>query len=296
MSVSSPWQGHIDLQFQREGDKTILQKNYARAPLRIQRPFYPESNVCHTVILHSAGGMVGGDRLSYQIQLAPESHALITTAAAAKIYRSNGAVAQQQFNIQVGSGACLEWLPQDTIIFNQAIYQQTLRVDLAEDAVFGAWEIVRLGRSARQEIFTEGCWQNALEVWQNGQPLWIDRQQITGDQWHSLQANAGQPILGLLIWLGRPITPEILAQIRSLPSHPTHPKDAESVDSDRPSGMNASITAGIACGISVVAGGLVCRYRGDDRQAVQRWFIDIWDLLRRHHRQRSACIPRVWQL
>jgi urease accessory protein len=71
MGSTTTWQGQIDLQFRRDGEKTLLQKNYARAPLKIQRPFYPESNLCHTVILHSAGGMVGGDRLSYKIWLPP---------------------------------------------------------------------------------------------------------------------------------------------------------------------------------------------------------------------------------
>lgn len=277
MSSTTTWQGQIDLRFRVEGEKTILQKSYARAPLKIQRPFYPESNLCHTVILHSAGGMVGGDRLSYQINLEPASQALITTAASAKIYRSAGAFAQQQIVINLARDAYLEWLPQDTIIFNSALYAQTLRVNLEEGAVFCAWDIVRLGRSARSERFTEGCWQTALEVWKKGQPLRIDRQQVMGDQWESLQAAAGQPILGLLVWLGEAVGAEVVAKIRALDSQP-------------------EFGAGASCGVSAVAEGLVCRYRGADRQAVQRWFIEIWSLLRQHSRQRSACIPRVWQL
>ncbi len=277
MSSTTPWQGQIDLQFRRSGDKTILQKSYTKAPLKIQRSFYPEIEVCHTVILHSAGGMVGGDRLSYQINLEPASQVLITTAAAAKIYRSTGEFARQQIAISLDCDAYLEWLPQDTIIFNSGLYAQNLRIDLAAGAVFCAWDIVRLGRSARAETFTQGCWQNALEVWKEGQPLWIDRQQIKGEQWESLQATAGQPILGLFVWLGEAIGAEVVAQIRSLESQPK-------------SG------SGEASGITAVAAGLVCRYRGDDRQAVQRWFIEIWSLLRQYSRGRSACIPRVWQL
>ncbi len=269
---TSNWRGHIDLRFEQQGDQTILKYNYAHAPLKIQRPFYPESNICHTVILHSAGGMVGGDRLTYEIDLAPDSQALITTAAAAKIYRSNGAVAQQQININLSANAYLEWLPQDTIIFNQAQYQQNLRVDLAAGAIFCAWDMVRLGRSARQETFTQGSWQNALEVWQDGKPAWIDRQKITGDQWQSLQASAGQPLLGILMWLGSTVTAEVVAQIRLLAPQ-----------------------SEIGWGATAVAGGLVCRYRGSDRQAAQKWFSAVWNLLRQQYRHRSACPPRVWQ-
>ncbi len=72
--------------------------------------------------------------------------------------------------ITLEANACLEWLPQETILFNQAQYQQNLRVDLAPGATFCGWEIVRLGRSARQESFNQGCWQITLDVWQGGQP------------------------------------------------------------------------------------------------------------------------------
>jgi urease accessory protein UreH len=110
------WHGKIDLQFiKTDRLKTELWRNYACAPLKLQRPFYPEGDICHAVLLHSAGGMVGGDRLSYKIDLAPESRLLMTTAAATKIYRSNGSIATQQIEINVGDNACLEWLPQETI-------------------------------------------------------------------------------------------------------------------------------------------------------------------------------------
>jgi urease accessory protein len=272
MNYSPHWQGDIDLKFQVQAEKTILQRSYACAPLKIQRPFYPEPNICHAVILHSAGGMVGGDRLAYQIDLAPDSQALITTAAAAKIYRSNGEFTQQQVAIKLDVNAHLEWLPQETIIFDRAQYHQNLRVDLAAGATFCGWEMVRLGRSARQETFTHGCWENALEVWQEGKPLWIDRQRITGEQWQSRQASDGQPLLGLLVWLGGAVSKELVAQARILA--PQHEAD---------------------WGVTVLKAGLVCRYRGSDRQAAQAWLIAVWDLLRQTYRQRSACVPRVWQ-
>jgi urease accessory protein len=272
MNPPSSWHGCIELEFVVREANTILQRSYAHAPLKVQRPFYPETDICHTVILHSAGGMVGGDRLTYQIELAPQSQALITTAAAAKIYRSSGDICQQEVNIKIADRAYLEWLPQDTIIFDRAQYHQNLRVDLGTDATFCTWDIVRLGRSASQETFSAGCWQNALEIWQEGRPLWIDRQLITGDQWHSLQAGAGQPLLGVLLCFGGTVSAEVVAQARLLAP---------------PSEIDWGVTA--------VAGGLICRYRGSDRQAVQKWFIAVWDLLRRQYRDRPACLPRVWQ-
>jgi urease accessory protein len=272
---NSAWHGYIDLQFNKStAGRTILTRSYARAPFKVQRPFYPELEVCHTVLLHSAGGMVGGDRLSSQIDLAPQSRALITTAAAAKIYRSTGATAHQQIQIHIGANACLEWLPQETILFNQAKYQQDLHVDLDPGGIFCTWEIVRLGRSASQETFQQGCWQNALEVWQAGKPLWIDRQRLTGEQWSSPQAAAAQPILGLFAIVGQSITPDTVNKARAL-------------------GPESS--SGSQWGATALQSGLVCRYRGSDRQAAQRWFMALWDLLRQQYLGRAACLPRVWQ-
>ncbi len=275
MNTSTAWHGEIALKFDRLVDeRTILTHSYARAPLKVQRPFYPEPDLCQTVLLHSAGGMVGGDRLSYDIELAPASRAMITTAAATKIYRSQGEISQQQIQIKIGANACLEWLPQETIMFDKARYQQHLHVDLAPGGTFCAWEIVRLGRSASQETFTQGYWQNALEVWQAGTPLWIDRSRLMGEQWHSFQAANAQPILGLFVVIGRPVRTETIAQARALV--PTAFQRHE-------------------YGATALKNGIVCRYRGADRIAAQQWFIALWDLMRQQYLDRRACIPRVWQ-
>ena len=136
------WHGSIDLQFARSGDRTQVQAQ-TRSPLQFQRPFYPEGPaVCHAAILHVAGGMVGGDRLSITLDLAPETAALVTTVSAAKIYGSRGRslidpagrFAQQSVRVRVGAGAHLEWLPQETIIFDGALYEQRSRIDLAAGA------------------------------------------------------------------------------------------------------------------------------------------------------------------
>jgi urease accessory protein len=277
MILTKGWHGQLDLQFTKTDLQTAIQRSYAHAPLKLQRPFYPEGDICHTVLLHSAGGMVGGDRLSYNIDLAPDSRVLITTAAAAKIYRSNGEIAHQQIVMNVGENACLEWLPQETILFDRAIYHQDVRVNLGTGAIWASWEIVRLGRSASNEQFTHGKWQNAIEVWQQDKPLWIDRQQLDGDLWHSLQATAEQPILGVFAIVGCSVTANLVARARSFWS-------------DTPDSID------LTWGVTALKNGLVCRYRGRDRQAVQQWFIAVWDLMRQEYLGRSACIPRVWQI
>ncbi len=275
--ATSAWHGQLDLQFTKPRDSTQLARSYASAPLKVQRPFYPEPNVCHTVLLHTAGGIVGGDRLSSRLILEPHTQVLLTTAAAAKIYRSNGLTAHQTVEIEIGDYAHLEWLPQETIIFDRALYHQNMRVNLGVGATWCGWEITRLGRSARHEQFLQGQWRNAIEIWQDGRPLWIERQQLDGsvEQWQSLQGLATQPIVGTLALMGVSVEPGLVQQARDLWTG----TDTE-----------------MAWGVTRVQGGLVCRYRGIDRQEVQRWFMAVWNLVRQQYRDRAACIPRVWQI
>lgn len=271
------WHGSLKLRFANRSGVIQLVHNQVQAPLKVQRPFYPEGpSVCHSVILHTAGGTVGGDRLSLDLQLEPNTQALITTAAAGKVYRSNGLEAQQTTQIKIARGACLEWLPQETIIFDGAVYRQNLRVELALGATWLGWEITRFGRSARGERFLQGNWRSRTEVWQQGQPLWIDPQWLRGgaemlDSPHGL---AGFPVVGSLVWIGQPVSADLVVKARSLWSS-THQGEA---------------------GVTRLPEGLLCRYRGPSTAEVRNWFMDVWHLLRLSFLERPACPPRVWQL
>ena len=84
------WSAKLSLRFERQWAKTCMRVSERVGPLSVQRPFYPEEDVCHAYILHPPGGVVGGDQLELNIQVGEQSSALITTPAANKIYRSNG--------------------------------------------------------------------------------------------------------------------------------------------------------------------------------------------------------------
>ncbi len=278
--LTAGWHGSLNLVYVNRTGVTQLARDRSCAPLKIQRPFYPEgAAVCHSVVLHTAGGIVGGDRLSFDIHLQPDARALITTAAAGKIYRSNGKEARQTVNIQLDAGACLEWLPQEAIIFNGAIYQQDLVVELSPGATILLWEIVRFGRSARGEQFLQGNWRSRTEIWQQGRPLWIDRQWLPGgeEMVKSPHGLAGKPVVGSFAFLGQPVTPELVQNARSLfsPAPSASPSQA---------------------GATRLLEGLSCRYRGESIAEVRQWFIAVWHLLRQSFSGRPSCPPRVWPL
>ncbi len=268
------WQGKLQLTYCCDRGKTQAIQHQGTAPLKVQRSFYPEGEqTCHNVILHTAGGIVGGDRLEINVVLQPQSHSVITTAAASKIYGSNGTLACQNIIQTIDSGATLEWLPQETIIFDGAVFHQNLRVELAPTATWLGWEINRFGRTARGEKFTHGEWKSATEVYRAGMPVWIDRQWLRGDEMvdspHSL---AGYPIVGSLAWIGEPVSKDFVCETRSL-------------FGGEPSKI----------GVTRLTQGLLCRYRGDSTAEVWQWFTAVWHLLRRSFLKTSPIQLRVWQ-
>jgi urease accessory protein len=270
----SAWHGHLHLEFSRSEAKTVLSHCHAQAPLKLQRPFYPEGEaVCHSVMLHTAGGIVGGDRLSNRVTLHANAQALITTAAAAKVYGSNGQEAQQTTHLSVAEGACLEWLPQEAIVFNGAMYRQEMRVDLAPGAIWMGWDLTRLGRSARGEKFARGRWRSTIEVWQGDRLLWVDPQCIHGgsEMLDSLHGLAGCPVIASFAMLGQPVSPETIDKARSVWSGTGE------------------------VGVTRLMAGLLCRYRGHSTTEARRWLIQVWQEVRSTYLSRNACFPRVWQ-
>jgi urease accessory protein len=274
----SQWQGILELDYQKINNSTQLVKAYSQAPLKIQRSFYPEGQeICHSIILHTAGGMVGGDRLSQTINLQPETQVLLTTPAASKIYRSSGETAQNTINIEIQEQAYLEFIPREIIIFNGAIFSQNLRVNLDPNACYLGWEITRFGRTARGEIFNQGQWKSCTEIWQNGCPVWVDRQGFIANEeiLNSPHGLGGKPVIATLTWVGQPVSEDIVKNIRQLWSQ-----------------RETSSQAGVTQLIS----GLLCRYRGNSTQEVINWFTDVWQLLRQNYTGKSIVKPRVWQL
>jgi urease accessory protein len=272
------WQGHLQLTYRHTQDKTQAIQHQGTAPLKVQRSFYPESNaICHNTILHTAGGIVGGDKLRIEIELQPQSRAVITTAAAGKIYGSKGQTASQSIVQNISDNACLEWLPQETIIFDRAIFHQHLRVNLAATASWMGWQIDRFGRTARGERFTQGEWRSATEVYREGKPVWIDRQRLDGgemvDSPHGL---AGYPIVGSLAWIIAGVVDRdrknLVIEARSLFDGEPH-----------------------KIGVTRLPEGLLCRYRGDSTTEVRRWFTAVWHLLRYSFFRSPPIRIRVWQ-
>lgn len=178
-AIGQGWQASLSLSFSRRGDRTDLRFVH-EGPLRIQKPLYPEgSRCCHAVIVHPPGGIAGGDRLTMDIRVAKDAHALVTTPSAAKWYGSlDQQSAGQVINIEVDG--CLEWLPAETIVFDKAVVASDVSIQAGPDAQMLGWDLLIFGRHGSGERFVSGAFEQTLSLSLEGETIWIDRLCLAG--------------------------------------------------------------------------------------------------------------------
>jgi urease accessory protein len=284
------WHGTAELRFSCAADGRTQHQGGTTAPLRVQRPFGRADGRCELPLLHTAGGLVGGDQLNITAQLGPGSRVLLTSVAAQKVYGSigrsrvspAGAWARQELSFKVGAGADLEWLPQDLVLFANGLYEQRTRVWLASGASWLGAEVVRLGRTAAAETLGEGRWRCLLEIEREGPNgeggHWelVDRLELGGEGLLQGHGMAAEPVFGSLVWAApQPLAAAALAKLLA------------ACRADR-----GDLPGELACG--ALEQGLVARYRGPSSQAARTWFTRLWARIRAANRLAPPERPRVW--
>ncbi len=157
-------------------------------PLRVLQSLYPEGPaVCHNVLVHPPGGIVGGDTLDISVTVDSGAHALITTPAATRFYKSMGAAGAQQVKVQLHSGARLEWLPLEAIAYNGCNAFNSAVFDLAPGAEMIGWDITALGLPHANQPFERGTLQQHIEV----KGVWLERALIDAADTRLLRSPLG---------------------------------------------------------------------------------------------------------
>ena len=266
------WRARLDLEFAASHGRTKLVHRAHRGPLMVQSPFYPEGPVCHLYVLHPPGGVVAGDSLGVTVRVRERAHALLTTPAATKIYRSGGESACIDQDLEVAPGATLEWLPQDTLAFAGARARLRTRVRLRGAARFIGWEALCLGRPASGERFEHGAIRQDVELWKDDAPVLIERNacEADADFMKSAWGLAGRCALASLLLY--PAEEHLLPAVRAL--------------LDRLGGPMAAATE--------VDGVLVCRILGDDMSRVRELLVAVWRVLRPKFLGLEPSVPRIW--
>ena len=265
-----------------------MHQGWTTSPLKLQRAYPQAGGRCELPLLHTAGGLVGGDQLTVRAHLAPASQALLTSVAAQKVYGTvgrsrlvpQGQWARQSLHFSLEAGSDLEWLPQELVLFAGGLLEQNLTVELAPGASWLGMDVVRLGRSAAGETLGQGCWRSRLQVCRRGPEgrRWelVDPLEISGASLATEHGMAGQPVLGSLVWaapqpLGAAALAQLLADCRS---------DRQGLEGD------------LACG--ALDQGLIARYRGPSSQAARFWFTRVWARIRAARGLSAPELPRVW--
>src|SRR5689334_7455514 len=144
--------GSLALEYVRQGDRTVFGRTACQTPWHLLPPIYlDESVTAYTLLVNPSGGLVGGDRLSIELSVEREAHALISTPSANRVYRSLSEEAVQDVTIKVAENGILEWLPEHTIPFAGSRFRQTIDVQLHAGATLVLWDAVASGRIAHGE-------------------------------------------------------------------------------------------------------------------------------------------------
>jgi urease accessory protein len=264
--------GAADIVFGRRGERTALVDLYQRTPCRVLFPRPDADGLPVAVLLTTSGGITGGDRIRIGVELNEGAEAVVTTQAAEKIYRSLDTDAAVTVGLTVGAGGWLEYLPQETILFDGARLDRRTEARLAPDARLLACEMVMFGRLARDEALTRGKLHDAWRIRRGDRLVWADALRLDGDIATLLAAPAGfdgARALATALYVG---------------------DDAESL---MPLARELAEGGESRGGASLVNGVLIARFLGPRPELVRR------DLMRyvtglRQGAGRAPSLPRVW--
>jgi urease accessory protein len=187
------WHARLHLNYRSQNGKTLLDFEHD-GPLRILQSLYPEgAAVCHNVLVHPPGGVAGGDELAIDVQVNEGAHALITTPAATRFYKSLGESATQRTVISMEEGARFEWLPLESIAYNGCVAENKLQLQLAPTAQIIGWDITALGLPATDQPFARGVFTQHVELLSptGAHSPWLERGRIAADDTRLLQSPIG---------------------------------------------------------------------------------------------------------
>jgi urease accessory protein len=260
--------GELRVVVKRFGAETMLDGLRQAGCLKARFPRRIVPGWMDVVMLNTGGGVAGGDRLDVAIDVGTGAQATIAAQVAERFYRAldRDAPSLVRTRLAVGAGASLEWLPQETILFDRCALDRRLEVDLAPDAGFLGVETVVFGRTAMGERVRQGRLRDLIRVRRGDELLLHDAIRLDGDIDATMQRTAiggGAAVVSTIVY----VAPDAAAKLHAV----------------RASGGSAE------AGASVWNGMLVARIVGGDSASVRWTVVQALNVLRC-----SRPLPRVW--
>jgi urease accessory protein len=262
--------GELRVVFRRRGDLTVLDDLRQSGCLKARFPRVEPEEWTAAVMLNTSGGVVGGDRLDGVFELQVGARATVTAQAAERFYRAlpGSDAAFVRNRLRVAAGARLEWLPQETILFDRCSVDRRLDVDLADDAWFLGVESLVFGRAAMGERVAHAWLRDGIRVRRGGRWLLHDAVRLEGEVDAALQRapiGGGARAVATLVHVA--------------------PNAEAALD-----GVRATLTDTVGeAGVSAWNGMLVARILAADAAALRRAVVAALSVLRL-----PRPLPRVW--
>lgn len=225
------------------------------------------------VLVNSAGGMAGGDLFRWGAEVGAGAALVVSTQAAERVYRSTGAEARVEARLSVGAGGRLDWLPQETILFDCARLSRRLEVDMAADARLTLVETLVFGRAAMGERLSQTWVSDQWRIRRAGRLVHAEALRLDGDAGFALGRRAllgGAAAMATLVHLA--------------------PDAAERLEDARALAQAARARRGVEAAVSLKASVLIARLLGSDAQALRAALVDFLVAFR------GEPPPRVWAL
>ena len=261
--------GQAQIGVTADASGTRLARLYQHEPLRVLFPTPATGDIFEAALVTTSGGLVGGDRFGIEIHAERDAKILISPQAAEKVYRSTGVDSRIDVTLTAEGGSWLEWLPQDTILFESARLRRSSIIEAAPDARVLAGEIVVFGRVGRGERFSRGLLRDAWQVRRGGQLVWADALLLEGDIARQIDHPAG------LAGATAAATAVYVA-----------PDAARWLEEARALGAFATVVNGV----------LVARWLEKDARILRAKFADFWSGFRHAAAGLPRRLPRLWHV
>ncbi len=268
----------IRLGCNRAGE-TVIRGLYQGSPCRVLFPRPEIGEVVTAVVATTAGGLTGGDRTELNVVGTSGSRALVTTQAAEKIYRAVAVNCTVTMTVTAAEDTWLEWLPQETILFDGARLRRRAEVDVAADGRFLACDMLVFGRRARGERFARGFLHDSWRVRRDGHLLWADDLRLDGDICTKIDhpvGFAGAGAYATIVYVGM--------------------DGADWVEPIRARIAEACYPATVRAAASLVKGVLVVRLFGIEVRMLRGEVMRLCVFLRTQIAGLPARMPRVWTI
>jgi urease accessory protein len=256
----------LQLVLRRVGARTVVQDCYYHVPLQVLRPVYLDATAtAYVYLLNPGGGVLGGDTYTIVVTLEAGAHACLTTPSATRLYAAPGAATQQRVELTLHRGAVLTYLPEQTIPFANAAFQQHMTVRLGPGACVFLGEIVAPGRLARGERFAYREYCSSLRVEDaQGQVLLLERTRLQPQR---------QPLEALGLLEGYPYLGTFYALCAGTVLPGTLAEEVHTLLAGRQRLVGSATM--LECG------GVAVRLLGEEHQGLRQALYDTWETLRR---------------